>query len=243
MKTTNTISLLTALLATGTTVTAVTAVTASPDPGLFGHIQSDFDAAKSSVKDTWSSVKSSHGASSKTAFSTTTTTSSSSTSTSTAYPGCASSSSKSWCGVAIGGQSDPKETDSTPASYNVTTTDSRCAQVASRTGVRADRSVSLNSSVGRWEFSVYDGTGLDMAYEGRNISDFKKWDSWGLQYLNYTEGRVLMYGRIANCTSADKAKKGCKKEAKGGDKDGAAARVSGSVWALVAALAALTAML
>lgn len=187
MKTTNTISLLTALLATGTTVTA------SPDPGLFGHIHSDFDAAKSSVKDTWSSVKSSHSASSKTAFSATTT-SSSCTSTSTAYPGCASSPSKSWCGVAIGGQSEPKETDSTPASYNVTITDSRCAQVASRTGVRAGRSVSLDSSVGRWGFGVYDGTGLDMAYEGRNISDFKKWDSWGLQHLNSTEGRVLMYG-------------------------------------------------
>ncbi|KAF3762673.1 hypothetical protein M406DRAFT_72657 [Cryphonectria parasitica EP155] len=243
MKTTTTASLLTALLAAGVTAT----------PGIFDDIHSDFDSAKTRVEDAWSSATAS--TTTTTSSSSSTSTSTSTTATATAYPGCTSSSSNSWCGVVIAAQTDNNNTksdDNTPAKFNVSITDSKCNQVASHTNVEEGHSVTLDSAVGTWEFGVYnhsDGTaGLNLTYEGRNVSDFQKWQGWGVEYLNYTEGRVMLYGGITNCTSADKEKSSSssdsdKKDTKSDDKDNAAGRVYSAGWALASVFLAMATLL
>ncbi|PSR75491.1 hypothetical protein BD289DRAFT_447603 [Coniella lustricola] len=202
MKTATTASLLAALLAT----------TATAAPGLFDDIHSDFDEAKTKVEDVWSSATAS--STTTTTSSSSTTTSSTATATATAYPGCTSSSSNNWCGVAVSFQTNTSAaatantTIAPPSSFNITITDSKCNQVATKTGVQPNMGVSFDSSVGNWEFGVYSttGRGLSLTYEGRNVSDYKSWQNFGFEYLNYTEGNVMLYGVITNCTSASNEK-------------------------------------
>lgn len=212
------------------------ATTASATPGLFDDIHSDFDAEKTKVENAWSSATAS--------TTSTSSTSTTATATATAYPGCTSSSTNSWCGITINTQQDPSK-NSTPSSYNVTITDSKCNQVGSKTGVKPNTGVSLDTSVGNWEFGVYPTEqGLSLTYEGRNVSDYKSWQNWGFEYLNYTAGDVMVYGGITNCTSASNEKASTSNSSKDSSKkNGAATLAAGTGWMLAAVGFGMTAML
>lgn len=134
------------------------------------------------------------------------------------YPGCSSSSSK-WCGITISG---PAAADN---SYNISITNSRCAVVATQTNVREDSSRNFDSSVGRWTFGVDVSGALDLSYNGRNISDPSRWESYGFEVVASSVDHARLFGGISNCTAAGED---------GSSKAGPMLSVSGAGWALAA---------
>lgn len=42
-----------------------------------------------------------------------------------------------------------------------------------------------------------------MTYNGRNISDPTKWDTYGFEVVNAAANSQRIFGSITNCTSAD----------------------------------------
>lgn len=207
---------------------AVASATPEPEPGLFGDIKSAWDGAKSDVSADASSVRAEW--SSEWASATATATAPASTSTTLAqnvssltYPRCAPDGGRAWCGIVFGG-------DGRNDTYNVSITDSACRQVALRSDVAQGSVESFSTPVGNWTFGVRAaaaGGGLDMTYNGRNISDYQSdWDSWAIELYDRSEDAIVIYGGITNCTSADD------------ESSGAAARAVAGVGVAVAAVAA-----
>lgn len=144
------------------------------------------------------------------------------------YPRCSPDASRAWCGIVFGGNvnstTNNSNNNSISATYNVSITDSACRQVAVHRGVQpgAAGAQSFSTDVGNWTFGVISGGGssssgihgngngtvgggLNMTYEGRNISDYQSvWDSWAIEDYNPSAGSIVIYGAITNCTAADK---------------------------------------
>lgn len=185
---------------------ALASATPDPQPGFFGDMKDAFDGAKSdiqaeasSVRDDWSSAWAAATATSSSAAPTAT--SLAHNISSLTYPRCTPDASRDWCGVVVGGSGSAAD----GGSYNVSVTDSACKQVALRSGVRAGGAVEqFSTSVGRWTFGVVSGGGLNMTYEGRNISNYESdWESWAVESWDEDDDEVVIYGGIDNCTAAD----------------------------------------
>lgn len=189
---------------------AVAVATPDPDPGLFDGIESVFHGVKSVIKADASSVAADWSSVRATATATATTTAAgapSSTATSLAqnvssltYPRCSPDAARAWCGIVFGG-------DGRSDTFNVSITDSACRQVALRTDVARGDVEAFSTDVGRWTFGVGVGgssAGLNMTYDGRNISDYQTaWDSWAIEQYDAAGDGIVIYGGITNCTSAD----------------------------------------
>lgn len=160
---------------------------ASPDPGLFDDIKSDWDDTKAEATSISGDIKS--------AWSSGTAAAASATATALTYPGCTDDGSQAWCGIVIAGPAN----DST---WNISITDSRCHSVTTQTGIKENSTQNFDSSVGKWTFGV-DGGALNMTYNGRNISDPTKWDTYGFEVVNAAANSQRIFGSITNCTSAD----------------------------------------
>lgn len=181
------------------------AVSATPDPapGIFDGVESIFHGVKSvikadasSVAADWSSVQATKTATTTAALSTAT--SLAQNISSLAHPRCTPDGGRAWCGIVFGG-------DGKNDTFNVSITDSSCRQVALRSDIALGHVESFSTSVGRWTFGVGgDGSGLNMTYNGRNISDYQtSWDSWAIELYDRADDAIVIYGGIDNCTSAD----------------------------------------
>lgn len=145
----------------------------------------------------WSSATATHTKTSSSAAPTAT--SLSHNVTTLTYPRCSPDSSRAWCGIVVGG---------TNSTYNVSITDSACKQLTTKSNIKEDATpISFSTDVGSWTFGVRGDNGLNMTYNGRNVSDFQAWDSWAIETLDYESDTLVMYGGITNCTAADKEKK------------------------------------
>lgn len=164
-------------------------VTASPEPGLFDDIKSDWDDTKAEATSISGDIKS--------AWSSGTAAAASATATALTYPGCTDDASQAWCGIVISGPAN----DST---FNISITDSRCHAVTTQTGIKENSTSTFDTSVGKWSFGVDGGTGsLNLTYNGRNISDPSKWDTYGYEVVSAAANAQRMFGSITNCTAAD----------------------------------------
>lgn len=189
--------------------TVLASAVASPDPGIFGDIQSAWDGAKSDVSAEASSVKNDWDSAWASATATSTSSSTATTAASLAqnisaltYPRCSSDSSRAWCGIVIGG-------NGANDTFNVSITDSKCKQVALKQDIQEGDTQSFSSSVGNWTFGMTESGGLNMTYNGRNISDYRtQWDSWAIEEYNTSTDSIVMYGGLSNCTSADNESSG-----------------------------------
>lgn len=149
----------------------------SESPGIFGGMQSDVNSASESATAT-STSHTAQNASSLT------------------YPKCEKSG-RDWCGIVVGGYG-------ANSTYDVSITDSKCKQVVLKNNIAAGATESFSSPVGDWTFGVVGSSGLNMTYNGRNISDYQQdWDSWAIEEYDPTENSLVIYGGLANCTSAD----------------------------------------
>lgn len=164
--------------------------TASPEPGLFDDIKSDWDDTKAEATSISGDIKS--------AWSSGTAAAASATATALTYPGCTDDGSQAWCGIVISGPAK----DST---WNISITDSRCHSVTTQTGIKGNSTQNFDTSVGKWTFGVDGGAGsLNMTYNGRNISDPTKWDTYGFEVVTGAAANSQrIFGSITNCTSAD----------------------------------------
>lgn len=165
----------------------LSSVAASPEPGFFDDIKSDWDDTKAEATSISGDIKS--------AWSSGTAAAASATATALTYPGCTDDGAQAWCGIVISGPAN----DST---WNVSITDSRCNSVTTQTGIKENSTKDFDTSVGSWTFGV-DGDALNMTYNGRNISDPTKWDTYGFEVVNAAANSQRIFGSITNCTSAD----------------------------------------
>lgn len=166
---------------------------ASPSPDFFDDIKTAWDDTQADATSLSSGTNSA--------------TSSGSTATATAtaialtYPACPDDASQPWCGIVIAGPAN----DST---FSVSITDSRCRTVATQTGVRSNSTRSFDTSVGKWTFGWWSAaaagqTGvLNMSYNGRDISDPSKWDTYGYEVVGAASDAARLFGGITNCTAA-----------------------------------------
>lgn len=162
---------------------------ASPEPGFFDDIKSDWDDTKAKATSIDGDIKS--------AWSSGTAAAASATATALTYPGCSSDGSNQWCGIVISGPAN----DST---FNISITDSRCNSVTTQTGIKENSTKDFDTSVGKWTFGVDGSSGsLNMTYNGRNISDPSKWDTYGYEVVSAASNSERLFGSITNCTSAD----------------------------------------
>lgn len=163
-------------------------VTASPEPGFFDDIKTAWDDTKAEATSISGDMKS--------AWSSGTAAAASATATALTYPGCTDDPLKQWCGIVVSGPAN----DST---FNISITDSRCNSVATQTGIKENSTKDFDTSVGKWTFGV-DGSSrsLNMTYNGRDISDPSKWDTYGYEVVNAASNSERLFGGITNCTAA-----------------------------------------
>lgn len=172
------------------------AIAVQGDPGVFGDIKSDVQSAWASATATSSSSPAASSSQAQNISSLT-------------HPKCESpDGGRDWCGIVVGG-------DGRSSTYGVSITDGRCKQVALRNHVAAGETEVFSSPVGDWTFGVA-AFGLNMTYNGRNISDYQEdWDSWAIEEYKPTENSLTIYGGITNCTSADHETSGASRAAGG----------------------------
>ncbi|KAJ4394760.1 hypothetical protein N0V93_003980 [Gnomoniopsis smithogilvyi] len=165
------------------------AVAAAPEPGLFDDIKSDWDDTKAEATSVSGDMQS--------AWSSGTAAAASATATALTYPGCTDDVSQAWCGIIISGPAND-------SSFNISITDSRCDSVTTQTGIKENSTRYFDTSVGNWSFGVDGVSGsLNLTYNGRNISDPLKWDTYGYEVVNAAANSQRVFGSITNCTAAD----------------------------------------
>lgn len=123
------------------------------------------------------------------------------------HPNCTANTNLNWCGIVLGMVVFANDT----VLYNVSITDSSCQRVGRADHVLQNSTTDLSTSVGDWTFKIYDGSGLDMVYNGLDIGNSSMFGDdrdLGLEEFNMSAQAVttVIYGDYGNCTPASEAK-------------------------------------
>lgn len=123
------------------------------------------------------------------------------------YPDCTPNVTAHWCGIVIGIHAT--DDNNTTSYYNVSITDSSCTRVGRVDGIAQNSTTNLSTSVGDWTFNIYDGSGLDMVYNGLDIGNSSVFgNDFGFEEFNVSGNSLtsVVFGDYQNCTPASKAK-------------------------------------
>lgn len=124
------------------------------------------------------------------------------------HPNCTANANFNWCGLVLGMVVFANDT----VLYNISVTDSSCQRVGRADNVLQNSTTHLSTSVGDWTFRIYDGSGLDMVYNGLDIGNASLFGDdhreLGLEEFNMSAQAVttVIYGDYGNCTPASEAK-------------------------------------